>query len=318
MSTPVPNTWQMQSQGDIEGLIAALQNSEPIIRKDAAAALRAIGAWQAVPALKAALAVEQDWQAHAALAAALQYLDHDIHIETMIKNRDVDGLSKMLSSSNVDDILQACDALASLGNRRATEPLVMVFRNPLLPNHARLAAAEALLKLESAPAVVTLLGALRRDDWQVRRNAAAVLGQLQATWATAPLIKALADANQVVRRTALAALRRIGTPEALAAVKTFEESPHKRGSQETATAESADADLQTVHYPLPMPITPGRTPRSVIGKLLHRLSTQTTPAANVEPHAPPAAAVPDTSAPTGPAPEPSPAEPAKPEQGQRL
>ena len=123
----------MQSQGDIEGLIAALQNSEPAIRKDAAAALRAIGAWQAVPALKAALAVEQDWQAHAALAAALQYLDHDIHIETMIKNRDVDGLSKMLSSANVDDILQACDALASLGDRRATEPLIMVFRNPLLP-----------------------------------------------------------------------------------------------------------------------------------------------------------------------------------------
>ncbi|MCC7446379.1 MAG: HEAT repeat domain-containing protein [Anaerolineae bacterium] len=276
MSTPVPNIWQMQSQGDIEGLIAALQYPEAGVRKDAAAALRAIGAWQAVPALKVALAVEQDWQAHAALAAALQYLDHDIHIETMIKHRDVDGLLKMLNSSNVDDVMQACDALATLDDRRATEPLVMVFRNPLLPNKARLAAAEALLKLASAPAVVTLLGALRRDEWQVRRNAAAVLGQLQATWATEPLIKTLDDANQVVRRTALAALHRIGTPEALAAIKAFEESPHKRETQEVAPAEPASVhvDLQTVHYPLPTPITKGQAPRSVIGKLLNKLSTQ--------------------------------------------
>jgi HEAT repeat protein len=280
----------MQSQGDIEGLIAAIQNPEPGVRRDAAAALRAIGAWQAVPALKVALAVEQDWQAHAALASALQYLDHDLHIETMIRNRDVDGLLKMLNSSNVDDVMQACDALAATGDRRATEPLVMVFRNPLLPNKARLAAAEALLKLESAPAVVTLLGALRREEWQVRRNAAAVLGQLQATWATEPLIKALDDSNQVVRRTALAALHRIGTPEALAAMKAFEESPHHRETQEATPAEpaSVDADLQTVHYPLPTPITKGHAPRSVIGKLLNKLSTQTTQPVhvNTDPAAP--------------------------------
>lgn len=284
MSTPIPNIWQMQSQSDIEGLIAALRNAEPGVRKDAAAALRAIGAWQAVPALKVALAVEQDWQAHAALNAALQYLDHDIHIETMIKHRDVDGLLKMLNSANVDDVMQACDALATTGDRRATEPLVMVFRNPLLPNKARLSAAEALLKLESAPAVVTLLGALRRDEWQVRRNAAAVLGQLQATWATEPLIKALEDSNPIVRRTALAALHRIGTPEALAAIKAFEESPHKRETQEStpATAEAVDADLQTVHYPLPTPITKGQAPRSVIGKLLNKLSTQTSRPVNAE------------------------------------
>src|SRR5258706_15088257 len=135
----------------------------------------------------------------------------------MVKNKDIRGLSKMLTSPKNEDIITACRALGKIGDRRAVESLVTVFRSPLLPSNVRLAAAEALLELESAPAVVTLLGALRRDNWQVRRNAAAVLGQLQAAWATDPLIKALDDQNVTVRRTAAAALRRINTPEAITA-----------------------------------------------------------------------------------------------------
>jgi hypothetical protein len=146
----------------------------------------------------------------------------------------VRGIIKMLNSPKVEDLLIACQALAVIGDRQAAEPLVMVFRNPMLSNKARLAAAEALLKLESAPAVVTLLGALRRDDWQVRRNAAAVLGQLQATWAAEPLIKALDDQNPVVRRTAAAALRRIGTPEAVKAAQAFEIVQARLAAQEAA------------------------------------------------------------------------------------
>src|SRR5258708_29849799 len=195
----------MQSRGEVDALIDALRHPEATVRKGAAAALRALGAWQAVPALEAALAVEQDWQAHAAITAALQYLDRDIHIETMVKNKDIRGLTKMLNSRRVEDVLTACDALGTIGDRNAVEGLVMVFRNPLLPNNARLAAAEALLKLESAPAVVTLLGALRRENWQVRRNAAAGLGKLQGARATDPVIKALEDQNVTVRRTQAAA-----------------------------------------------------------------------------------------------------------------
>jgi hypothetical protein len=227
MPTPVPNIWQLQTKSDVDGLIEALRHPDATIRRGAAAALRALGAWQAFPALQAALAVERDWQVHAALTAALQYLDHDIHVEAMIKNRDVRGLTKMLNSGKADDVLTACRALADIGDRQAVEPLVMAFRNPLMPNTVKLAAAEALLKLESAPAVVTLLGALRRDNWQVRRNAAAVLGQLQAAWAVEPLLKALDDENQIVRRTAAAALLRIGTPEAVAAANAFEEQQRK-------------------------------------------------------------------------------------------
>lgn len=218
----VPNIWQLQSRGDVEGLIEALRHPDAGTRRGAAAALRALGAWQAVPALQEALDTEGDGLVHAALTAAIQYLDHDIHVEALIKNRDVRGLAKMLSSSRLDDVATACRALGSIGDRQAVEALVMVFRNPMLPDRIRLAAAEALLKLESAPAVVTLLGALRRDDWQVRRNAAAVLGQLRATWATEALVRALGDPNPTVRRTVLAALRRIGTSQAVEAINEYE------------------------------------------------------------------------------------------------
>lgn len=218
----VPNIWLLQSRGDVDGLINALRHPDPGTRRGAAAALRALGAWQATPALQAALAIEGDWQAHAAIAAALQYLDHDIHIELLIKNKDVRGLSKMLNSTRHEDIVTACQALEAIGDKQAVEPLIMIFRNTSLPNKVRLTAGEALLKLEGAPAVVTLLGALRRNDWQVRRNAATVLGQLQAVWATEPLIKALEDMNYEVRKAAAEALKRIGTPEAIAAVTIFE------------------------------------------------------------------------------------------------
>src|SRR5258708_348177 len=177
------------------------------------------------------------------ITASLQYLVHEMHVETMVKDHDVRGLTKMLNSYKTEEIVSACEALGKLGDRIAVEPLVMVFRNPMLPVPARLAAAEALLLLESAPAVVTLLGALRRDNWQVRRNAAAVLGQLQAIWAVDPLITALEDSNQAVRRTAAAAPRRINTPDALRAADAFDEAQQKASTQQIPASEyPAEAD----------------------------------------------------------------------------
>jgi hypothetical protein len=254
--TPIPNIWQLQSQGDVDALIEALRHSEATVRKGAAAALRAISAWQAVPALQAALAAEQDWQAHAAIAAALQYLNRGVHIEHLIQNKDIQGLAKMLVSPNLEDVKTACRALAEVGNRQAVEPLVILFRNPLMPNAARLAAAEALLKLESAPAVVTLLGALRRDNWQVRRNAAAVLGQLQAGWATDALIAALNDPHQAVQRTAAAALRRIGSPEAIQAANAYDELQKHVGTQPLTAPEETPASAEVPQPTATIPEAP--------------------------------------------------------------
>jgi HEAT repeat protein len=253
MATAIPNIWQMQTQGDVDGLIDALRHTDAGVRQRAAGALRAIGAWHAVPALENALAVEPDWKAHAALSSAIQYLDRDVHIEQMVKARDVRGLTKMLSSTRIDDVVTAAAALGEIGDRLATEALIVVFRNPFGASQARLAAAEALLKLESAPSVVTLLRALRRDDWAVRRNAAAVLGQLQATWAVEPLANALKDTVPIVRKTAEAALARIGTAEAMAVLANYERTGKPADTKPLPHVDNAATD-QASRYSSSMPV----------------------------------------------------------------
>jgi hypothetical protein len=219
VATTRPNIWQLQSRRDVQALTKALQYPDPEVRKRAAGALRALDAVQAVPALKAALRNETDMQVRTNLVTALHVLDHRTDVNNLIKSKDVNGLIAALRSRHPENAIAAANALGELGDRIAVEPLVILFQNTSRPPSVRLAAAEALLRLKSAPAVVTLLGALRRDSWQVRRNAAAVLGQIQASWAVEPLIEALDDPHPIVRRTAAAALRRVGTAEAVAALR---------------------------------------------------------------------------------------------------
>ena len=222
MTTLTPNIWQLQSRRDIPGLIEALSHEDPDVRRRAAAALRTLDAAEAVPALNEALAAEKDWLVQASITAAIQHLTRSSHLQELIAQKNIPGLINLLYSTNSEDIIGAAEALGDLGDRLAVEALVIVFRNPLMPDAVRFAAAEALIKLKSAPAIVTLLAALRRENWQVRRNAAMVLGQLRASWATPALIDVLRDDNLVVRREALVALRQIGTPAALKAVEEFE------------------------------------------------------------------------------------------------
>lgn len=212
MSDLRPNIWRLQAHFDIPGLIEALKNDDPGVRKRAATALRTLSAVQAVVPLQEALKGEKDPDARNSISAALDYLLPE-QIQTL------PTLVAQLRSSQPEVIISATRALSELKDRTAVEHLVIVFHNLQLPGRVRLAAAEALIKLESAPAVVTLLAALRSKNWYVRRNAAAVLGQLRADWAVDPLSARLSDENEVVRRTARAALRRIHTPEAFAALE---------------------------------------------------------------------------------------------------
>jgi HEAT repeat protein len=214
-----PNVWQLQSRHDKQGLLEALRYPDPEVRGRAAVALRTLSAVDAVPVLKDVLRTETDEQARRNMTMALHMLDRRTDVEGIVREKDVDRLIGVLKSRNPDSVITAAQALGVLGNRLAVEPLVILFHNASTPPAVRLAAAEALLELKSAPAVVTLLGALRRDSWEVRRNAAAVLGQIQAVWAVAPLAAALDDPHPVVRRSAAVALKRIGTAEAVAALR---------------------------------------------------------------------------------------------------
>jgi HEAT repeat protein len=217
-----PNIWRLQAQADIRGLMEAIKHTNPDVRKRAAAALRALGASSAIPGLQAALVKEHEPAVRATMIAALdslfqQEVEDDSDSPEDQYNQVV-RLIAQLNSINPERVIRAAQQLGELKEKIAAEALIMVFHNQEFPARVRLAAAEALLVMESAPVEVALLGAVRNADWRVRRNAAAVLGQLNADWAVEPLAVILRDENELVRRTAQAALQRIGTQEALLAL----------------------------------------------------------------------------------------------------
>jgi len=232
-----PNIWLLQAQSDIPGLIKALGSDDADTRKRASIALRTLGATNAIPTLQVTLAQEKDAAARIVIADALEYLlreddgktTHEKIIQAIIQ----------LASDDPDQIIAAAHTLGELNDKSAAEPLVLLFMNAKMPGKVRLAAAEALIKLDSAPMIVTLLVALRSGEWRTRRNAAAMLGQLRADWAVEPLKAALKDENEVVVKTAQAALRRINGPQ---------------------TDEETAGQPQPV--PAPAPPTPTPEPRS--------------------------------------------------------
>lgn len=222
MADPNYDIWRMQAQNDTRGLIDLLKSPEADLRKRAAMALRALGASSAIPALQILLVDEGDPEVRMVLISTLdslfqQEMDEDGENQSDEQSQVV-RLIAQLSSSQHEHIIRAAQSLAEMKEKIAAEALMMVFYNKRLPAQVRLAAAEALIKLESAPVEVTLLAALRNKDWHTRRNAAAVLGQLNADWAVEPLAAALRDTQEIVRRTAYAALKRIATPEAQRAI----------------------------------------------------------------------------------------------------
>ncbi|MCA9915198.1 MAG: HEAT repeat domain-containing protein, partial [Anaerolineae bacterium] len=231
---------------NIQGLIEALEAENAGIRKRAAAALRTLGATQALPALRDAYEKETDPEAQMTLASALEALKQKTGIlvappEVADDEPSVTKCIAQLQSDNVETVIQAARELGDLGDKIAVEPLVLLFNDHKQSIHVRFAVAEALLKLESAPIEVALLANLRHSDWHIRRNGAAILGQLKAEWAIQPLARALKDENHVVRRTARAALKHIGTPEsrkALAQADNITQRPPMRpdGQQGTENA----------------------------------------------------------------------------------
>ncbi|MBL8163938.1 MAG: HEAT repeat domain-containing protein [Anaerolineae bacterium] len=272
--------WRLQAQSDVHGLIKALKHAEPDIRRRAATALRALGASSAIPALQATLAFESDPEVRAVFISTLdvlfqQELDDEAEDGANGPNQVV-RLIAQLSGSNPEHIIRAAQTLAEMKEKLAAETLVMVFHNRQHSARVRLAAAEALLALESAPIEVSLLATLRHKDARIRRNAAAVMGQLGADWAVEPLAAALYDTNEMVRRTAYAALQRIATPEALRAIEpptptnqapvdprapTRQISPKTEGE----LAQSPDALKKTIALPAVDDEDTQPTPLSTVG-----------------------------------------------------
>jgi len=252
--------WRMQAQEDVPGLIKAVRDPDAEIRRRAVAALRTLGATNAIPALQAALVVEEDADTRTALMSTLDFLfqkdiDEEENGSADERYNRIVSLVSQLNSTSPTRIIQAARALGELREKIAAETLVMVFRNQSHPPAVRLAAAEALVKLESAPVEVSLLGAFTNPDWRVRRNAAAVLGQLRADCAADPLNRALHDTHERVRVTARAALERIGTPEALVILERSGSSKDMLEMPAVASADDETVPTQALDLKQEPPLT---------------------------------------------------------------
>lgn len=251
-----PDIWRLQTQVDTSGLVEQLSNEDPGIRKRAVAALRALGAFSAIDSIEAALEQEPDAEVRSIMLSALATMrqekdrkDADPRSTAEIRAAAIDPeMQKLLDGLDSEDaatVIRVAGSLGDKGDKVAVEPLVMIFNNPETPIKIRLAVAEALLKLESAPVEVALLGAMRNPDWRVRRNSAAILGQLKASWAVEPIVRALRDENATVRRTAYAALKAIDTPEAKRAVSALK-AARQRKMRATQEAEAIQAAIDNV------------------------------------------------------------------------
>ena len=217
--------WRMQSGADVKGLVATLKDPNPFNRRGAAMALRSLGTPAAIPGVQDALLRESDPELRELLVLTLETLfaqNNDGQAAPQGDNRNVVRLIARLSGTHTEQAVRAAQELGESREKLTIEALLLTFNNHNMAPRVRLAVAEALLKLQSAPAEITLLAALRSERWMIRRNAAGVLGQLQADWAVDPLIQTLRDPIEAVRRVSRAALERIGTPEALAAIRAPE------------------------------------------------------------------------------------------------
>jgi HEAT repeat protein len=224
-----PNIWQLQAQRDFRGLINALQNEAPEIRQRAATALRVLGAVEALPTLRRVIEAEKVAATKKHLQTVLESMLQEVPEGELPMASKTRLLVDKLKSGDPAVIVMAARDLGKLQDKTAVEALVMIFHNSQLPTAARLSAAEALIQMNSAPAVVTLLAALNSESWQIRRNGVAVLGQLKADWAVARIADRLSDEHELVQRTARAALKRIGSNEARLALEAhINAQPHTR------------------------------------------------------------------------------------------
>jgi len=214
--------WRMQAQNNTRGLIEILKTGTPDLRQRAATALRAMGVGSAIPALQESLLSETDPTVRETIMTAMEAL-----FETTDPNeaapkgeaRRIVDLIARLNSHNAEHAVRAAQGLGDIQQKLAVEALIITFSNKKLDARVRLAAAEALIKLESAPLEVTPLAALRSEKWMIRRSAAMLLGLYQADWAVPPLITALQDPHELVQKSVRTALEQINTLEAQLALK---------------------------------------------------------------------------------------------------
>lgn len=191
----------------VPALLKALEDENPLVRERSASALGALKASEGVPGLITALKDEALFVRGAAARAlgALKASEATPSLREVLEDND-----KWVRET-------AAIALRALGQEEAVPALISVPRpseavpallTALKNQHGqvRAHAAEKLGDLRASEAVPALIDALRDEEWLVRQSAASALGALKASEAVPALLNALQDKGGSVRFHAMQAL----------------------------------------------------------------------------------------------------------------
>lgn len=225
--TALVDVGDISDRGDVECLLAALNDRNRDVREIAAVAFHQVRDPRAVePLIRVLKDSKQYWFLRWRVAATLGEIGDPRAVDALIavligKDQDED--------TEADVRRHAAWALSEIGDPRAIEPLIAALKD----EHAlmRWDVAEALVNI-GAPAVEPLIAALK-DQHEVQRrmvvgqpgsgeyesvmqtvrwDAARALGRIGDPRAVGPLIVALKDPNTQVRQAARVALVGIGAP----------------------------------------------------------------------------------------------------------
>lgn len=247
--------WELQGEQQPYTVTVSRDAPQPV--RTAVAALDSHNAEERRSALMT-LAQMNHSAAYAALVSAVQHPMRDVRVDaafllakqTHYKDAAaVPGLLDALQDEDPRLRAAACKALGDIGDGSAVADLLrLMVQDP--DANIRWQATGALGKM-GATAVPGLTAALKDEDWKVRRSAAEALWAMREPAAVPGLVEALADKNDIVRQAAASALegmsdmamsalldaiksrdpllskgaaemlQRIGSPEALNAVKQW-------------------------------------------------------------------------------------------------
>jgi HEAT repeat protein len=233
-----PDIEYMEEIGDIEGLVYALKDEDPIIRKEASIALKRMGDEGAVEGLIEALNYE-DWQEDYPVLTAVR----ENSAEALGNIGDVRALQPLVQSLIMDpddDVRwKSARALGKLGDPAGVHALIEALKDGswTVRGHA----AHALGRIGDETAFDALAEVLNDDDWHVRKYAATAIGKTGGERAIPLLLKVLNDNDADVSWKAIVALENIGESSVEPLIDIFKNGDwHIRGRAAEALGKIGD------------------------------------------------------------------------------
>lgn len=232
---PLPPAERMKTDEpvDLKGILAGLDNADPVRRRAACVALArlrdpssAAAAQSAThdpdPTVRtAALEAFRALKGREALPRLLEVLRQDVQpevrwqaaaeLEILGSKEAVLGLITALNDKSHLVRAGAAEALKGIPDPRSVQPLIRTLNDT--DTAARRAAAEALGIIGDRAAVRPLMRALRVHDFQTRRRAIKSLRQLQDPSCGPALIRSLNDWDPKIRSVAVESLIAFGNKE---------------------------------------------------------------------------------------------------------